>query len=75
MTTIVPELPVSDEMREILLGKYGNSKMSIGYQMTLAYEKAQWVLADILGEQIGLPLDKMAEIYFDAVVWANQMSS
>jgi EAL and modified HD-GYP domain-containing signal transduction protein len=75
MTTIVPELPVSDEMREILLGKYGNSQMSICYQMTLAYEKAQWVLADILGEQIGLSLDKMAEFYFDAVVWANQMSS
>lgn len=75
MQTVAPELPISDEMREILLGNNTDSVMNTCYQFTIAYEKAQWILAEILGEKLGVNMDQMASFYLDAVVWSNQATS
>ena len=75
MQAVAPELPVSDEMRDILLGNNTNSIMYTCFQLTVAYEKAQWILAEILGDKLGVNMDQMSSFYLDAVVWSNQATS
>lgn len=75
MQAVAPELPISDEMRDILLGNNTDSIMNSCFQLTIAYEKAQWILAEILGEKLGVNMDQMASFYLDAVVWSNQATS
>ena len=75
MKLLAPELPISNEMREILLGNNPDTVMNSCYKLTIAYEKAQWILAEILGEKLGITMDQMASFYLDSVVWSNQATS
>ncbi|NLW10969.1 MAG: HDOD domain-containing protein [Clostridiaceae bacterium] len=75
MSLIVSELPVSSEMQDILLGNNPDTIMHTCFQLTTAYEKAQWILAEILGEKLGITMEQMASFYLDAVVWSNQATS
>ena len=34
------------------------------YDLILAYERADWSIINRLGEELGLPMDRLPEIYF-----------
>ena len=68
---ILAEVAISTYIKEALLNHTGRCGML--YDLILAYERADWSIINRLGEELGLPMDRLPEIYFQCLDSVNQI--
>jgi len=73
MDEITKSLPFRDEICDALLGT-SNPDRTLLTWLEL-HERADWEACDVVGETIGLSLEKLNLYYAEAVVWAHQTVS
>jgi EAL and modified HD-GYP domain-containing signal transduction protein len=67
---ILKDLPLSDEIKEALLGN--PSRLRSVYEYTLAYEKGDWDRLSAMADALGLDESGVPLIYLAAVRWAKR---
>ena len=68
---ILAEVAISDHVKAALLNHEGRGGML--YDLILAYERADWSAINRLGEELGLPMDRLPEIYFQCLDEVNHI--
>jgi c-di-GMP-related signal transduction protein len=69
MKNIAPTLPLSDEIREALLGTKNPERVLLGWLEKL--ECGDWSGCDSAAETDGLNQHELAKIYVEAVAWTE----
>lgn len=72
MARVLESVPVDQETRAILLG--GPSRLRTFYQLMLAQESGEWQASSELAQQLKLNDAEVAEKYWEAVQWAQEVS-
>lgn len=72
MAEVVDSVPIDQETKAVLLG--GGSRMRPLYQVMLAQESGDWQRAAELAKSLDLRENDVAEIYWQAMQWARQVS-
>jgi len=72
MARILESVPVDHETGRVLLG--GESRLRKFYQLMLAQESGEWQATHELSRQLHLSESEVAEKYWEAVQWAQQVS-
>jgi EAL and modified HD-GYP domain-containing signal transduction protein len=67
---VLKDLPLSDEIKDALLGK--PNRLRAVYDYALAYEKAEWDALGQKAEALGLDESGIPPIYLAAVHWAKR---
>jgi c-di-GMP-related signal transduction protein len=70
METLLEEIPVEHDIKAVLLGQ--ESKLRPLYQLMLAHESGEWDHATRLANQVKLPDDQVASIWFQSLQWAQE---
>ena len=68
---ILAEVAISVDVKDALLTHEG--RCGILYDLILAYERADWSAINRLGEELGLPMDRLPEIYFQCLDEVNNI--
>lgn len=68
---ILAEVAISVDVKDALLTHEGRCGML--YDLILAYERADWSAINRLGEELGLPMDRLPEIYFQCLDEVNKI--
>lgn len=68
---ILAEVAIADEIKAALLNHEGRCGML--YDLILAYERADWSAINRLGGELGLPMDRLPEIYFQCLDEVNHI--
>ena len=68
---ILAEVAISTYIKEALLNHTGRCGML--YDLILAYERADWTAINYLGAELGLPMDRLPEIYFQCLDEVNHV--
>lgn len=68
---ILAEVAISEHVKAALLNHEGRCGML--YDLLLAYERADWSAINRLGEELGLPMDRLPEIYFQCLDEVNHI--
>ena len=68
---ILSEVAISIDVKDALLNHEGRCGML--YDLILAYERADWSAINRLGEELGLPMDRLPEIYFQCLDEVNNI--
>jgi len=72
MSLVLDKVPVDQETKSVLLG--GASRLRPLYQLMLARESGDWESATALTHQIQLKEGMVAESYWNAIQWAQEVS-
>lgn len=72
MSRVLENVPVDQQTKSALLGDSG--PLTPLYQLMLAQESGEWQSAGQLARQLRLKESEVAEAYWDAVRWAQQVS-
>src|SRR6185369_4111779 len=72
MTTVLENIALDQETKSVLLG--GASRLRPLYQLMLAQESGEWHQAGELTRQLQLNPNEVAEIYWQGVQWARQVT-
>lgn len=73
MAEVLEKVPIDQETKAVLLG--GGSRLRPLYQLMLAQESGDWQHSAELAKSLKLAEGDVAEIYFQAMQWARQVSS
>jgi len=73
LTTILDELPVSQEIKEALLGQEGFF-YNIN-QLTISYERADWTAVLDYTKKLGIPENELSELYLQTLTWAREFAA
>ena len=73
MSRVLENVPVDQEIKAVLLG--GDSRLRSFYQLMLAQESGEWQAITELVRQLCLNESEVAESYWEAVHWAQQVSA
>lgn len=73
MTMVLEKIPVDQETKSVLLG--GASRLRPLYQLMLARESGDWENTAQLARQLHLTESTVAESYWQAMQWAQQVGS
>lgn len=73
MTTLLAQVPVDHEIKEALLGQ-GSSLRPL-YQLMLAQESGEWEKSSELTQTLKLTDDEVGETWWQALTWAQQVTS
>jgi c-di-GMP-related signal transduction protein len=73
MVRVLENVPVDREIKAVLLG--GESRLRKMYQLMLAQESGEWQASSELARQLNLSDSEVAEKYWEAVHWAQQVTS
>lgn len=68
---ILEEIPVAQEVKDALLHHEGVCGQL--YDLMLDYERADWAEINRLGEELGLPMDRLPTIYFQCLDEVNNL--
>ena len=68
---ILAEVAISEHVKAALLSHEGRGGML--YDLLLAYERADWTAINRLGEELGLPMERLPEIYFQCLDEVNHI--
>jgi len=71
MDVVLANLPISDEIRKVLLGE--ESPLLDLYKFTIAYEKGEWELLTELSEKLGLNNSDVPGLFIESVRWAYKV--
>ncbi len=69
MKDVLTELPISDGIKEALVGK--ENILHDVYRMVLSYEKGDWESINQYLTKLNLSEKKLPDFYIDSVKWAN----
>ncbi len=72
MAEVLEKVPIDQETKAVLLG--GGSRLRPLYQLMLAQESGDWQQSAELAKTLNLGESDVAEIYWQAMQWARQMS-
>lgn len=72
MVRVLENVPVDHEIKAVLLG--GDSSLRKLYQLMLAQESGEWQASSDLVRQLGLGDEEVADKYWEAVQWAQQVT-
>jgi EAL and modified HD-GYP domain-containing signal transduction protein len=67
---VLTQLPISDEIKSALISKEGRAGLL--YELVLSYEKADWKTMSDVALQLGIPLNIIAQKYFECVEDVNE---
>ena len=67
---IISELSISDEIKNAIISQDGISGTL--YKLIISYEKANWREINVYTEELGIPKDMIAQIYFNCVESVNE---
>lgn len=67
---IVQKLPLSNRVIDTILGQ--QTEMTPYLQFSMALDKLEWDKLQALGENIGLNIHEMDELYSEALAWAEK---
>jgi EAL and modified HD-GYP domain-containing signal transduction protein len=73
MSQVLDNVPIDQETKSVLLG--GASRLRPFYQLMLAQESGEWKNAGELGSQLHLNENEVADAYWQAMQWAQQVSA
>jgi len=73
MSRVLDSVPVDKETRAVLLGT--ESRLHKFYQLMLAQESGEWQASGELARELHLADSEVAEKYWEAVHWAQRVSS
>jgi c-di-GMP-related signal transduction protein len=73
MARVLENVPVDQETRGVLLS--GESRLRKFYQLMLAQESGEWQASSELATQLDLSESEVAEKYWEAVRWAQQVTA
>ena len=62
---ILAQVPLPDEIREALLHQEGRCGKL--YKLVLSYERADWAQINELAEELGIPSNKLTNLYFNCM--------
>lgn len=68
---ILSEVPISLDVKGALL--YHEGRAGLLYDLILGYERADWPAINRLGEELGLPMDRLPGIYFQCLDEVNEI--
>ena len=68
---ILEEIPVAQEVKDALIRHEGICGQL--YDLMLDYERADWAEINRLGEELGLPMDRLPTIYFQCLDEVNTL--
>ena len=68
---ILEEIPVAQEVKDALIRHEGVCGQL--YDLMLGYERADWSEINRLGEELGLPMDRLPTIYFQCLDEVNSI--
>lgn len=71
MGDILSELPISEEIKDALLGQEGHYQDI--YQLIVSYEKANWETFMTYADRLGLDSSIVPGLYVQSLTWANQV--
>ena len=71
LENILSEIAISDEVKGALLNHEG--RCGLLYDLILAYERADWSAINHMAEELGLPMDRLPEIYFQCLDDVNHI--
>lgn len=71
MEMVISELSISEDFKQLLLGKLDEGKIYVCYSIMLAYEKGEWDQIYAFAKKYAINVEDIAEAYFEAVIWAN----
>lgn len=71
MEVAISELSISEDFKQLLLGKLDEGKIYVCYKLMLAYEKGEWDQIFAFAEKYAINVEDIVEAYFEAVVWVN----
>jgi c-di-GMP-related signal transduction protein len=74
MELLLPELPISEEAKQLLLGNFDKNKMSGCFQLMLTYEKGEWHHMFDYTREYAINVQDVSEAYFEAVIWTNSFA-
>ena len=72
MSEVLDSVPIDQETKEVLLGR--DSRLRPLYQLMLAQESGDWQHSAELARSLNLAESDVAEIYWQAMQWARQVS-
>jgi c-di-GMP-related signal transduction protein len=70
VTEILTQISVAADVLEALLG--ANNELGKVYALALAFERGKAARIDLLAGEIGVPAEKLSQLYCNALAWANQ---
>lgn len=70
MPEIVARLDLAPPVRDALLGRGG--PYAIWLQHVEAYESGDWEAVRLHATQLGVPLERLSQLYLDAVAWTQE---
>jgi c-di-GMP-related signal transduction protein len=73
MSEVLDSVPIDQETKEVLLGR--DSRLRPLYQLMLAQESGDWQHSAELARSLNLAESDVAEIYWQAMQWARQVSA
>ncbi|MBS4959371.1 MAG: HDOD domain-containing protein [Clostridiales bacterium] len=71
MSEIMDALPVTDIIKNALVKHEG--RCGILYDLVLSYERAEWDNINKYAEELGIPANCLAQVYFDCVENVNEI--
>ena len=71
MSTILREIPVSNEIKGALLSRQGSSGLLL--DLVLSYENADWDRVNADAQILGVPANLLTTLYFECMEMANQV--
>jgi c-di-GMP-related signal transduction protein len=71
MPEVLQDLPLSEEVRQALLGNTTGLGRILG--LALAYERAEWDRLPVLMDRLKLDIMKIPVVYRESVSWADQI--
>ena len=71
MSTILRELPISNEIKGALLSRNGSSGLLL--DLVLSYENADWDRVNADSQVLGVPANLLTTLYFECMETANQV--
>jgi EAL and modified HD-GYP domain-containing signal transduction protein len=72
MATAVAELPLSENIRQALLGQENDARHVL--DAVIAHERGEWDEAASIANKISVPRDVLPHAYADALKWARELS-
>jgi len=72
MATAVTELPLSDNVRQALLGESNKARSIL--DAVIAHERGEWDEATRIATELSVPHDALPAAYADSLKWARELS-
>lgn len=75
MSEVMSSLPFSDVIKKVLCSEDTSGLLAKQFQLCVAFETANWPQIDLISKDLNIELGDMFMMYYESVLWANQMKS